>query len=330
MRTRLWIQCSRAVSGLTSWWPRFCSMDLYRSLFRQNKRATATGSMALYGDAVSGISAYTAAHSHGILSSTTAPEPMREQGEAGPRQLAHEQTAGDDAVKDNPWLLASTTSDELTASGQKHGGQSERGSIPQHNPELALLDAHFTGELRAASAVHQSSLAPLPAGPEGNEYTAVGSVGTAGGGGGVIQVQEVNVRGHAIVDGREVEMTDFADAGRLMVATSPTAVRSERFVDKEETEEPFRKPPPPPPAKTSTRSLVILVCGVCQAQFGMIMFNLGLNFGFTSLGDQVGRPLPPAPPSRHSPHLPLSTLHRPWHDSRLKEILSEESPFFFK
>jgi uncharacterized membrane protein YadS len=33
--------------------------------------------------------------------------------------------------------------------------------------------------------------------------------------------------------------------------------------------------------------LLVLFCGGLQALLGMIMFNLGLNFGFTSLGDQV-------------------------------------------
>ena len=32
----------------------------------------------------------------------------------------------------------------------------------------------------------------------------------------------------------------------------------------------------------------VLLAGVAQALLGMILFNLGLNFGFTSLGDQVG------------------------------------------
>ena len=30
-----------------------------------------------------------------------------------------------------------------------------------------------------------------------------------------------------------------------------------------------------------------LVCGVLQAQLGMFLFSLGLNFGFSALGDQV-------------------------------------------
>ena len=41
--------------------------------------------------------------------------------------------------------------------------------------------------------------------------------------------------------------------------------------------------------ETSNGAKVVLVAGVVQAQAGMIMFNLGLNFGFTSLGDQVGK-----------------------------------------
>lgn len=40
--------------------------------------------------------------------------------------------------------------------------------------------------------------------------------------------------------------------------------------------------------------MLILVAGVIQAQLGMIMFNLGLNWGFTSIGDQVGTLLPAA------------------------------------
>jgi len=326
-------------------------MDLYRSVASLGKRATAKGSMALYGDAVSGVSAYTAARAEGTSSLNTAPEPRREQ-EEGARQLAHKQAGGDDAVEDNPWLFTRTRSGGSTASGRSRGGKakgssfkraessgaaSERGSMLQHDRELALLDAHFTGELRsAADAACQSSLAPLdgldgqascPAGPEGNDYTAVGRVSTAGGGVGEIQAREgggsvadarqmapaqaavshvtarQSLRGHAIVDGREVEMTDFADAGRLLVAKSPTAVRFEEFVDEEDEEEPA--------TETSTRSLVILVCGVCQAQLGMIMFNLGLNFGFTSLGDQVGRPRPPALPFL-PPSLPPSLPSLPF------------------
>jgi len=41
-------------------------------------------------------------------------------------------------------------------------------------------------------------------------------------------------------------------------------------------------------------NMLILVAGVIQAQLGMIMFNLGLNWGFTSIGDQVGTLLPAA------------------------------------
>ena len=52
--------------------------------------------------------------------------------------------------------------------------------------------------------------------------------------------------------------------------------------------------PPPERTETSAEAKKVLVCGVIQAQVGMIMFNLGLNFGFTSLGDQVGTLLPAA------------------------------------
>ena len=39
---------------------------------------------------------------------------------------------------------------------------------------------------------------------------------------------------------------------------------------------------------TSAHAKKVLLAGVAQALLGMILFNLGLNFGFTSLGDQVG------------------------------------------
>ena len=32
-----------------------------------------------------------------------------------------------------------------------------------------------------------------------------------------------------------------------------------------------------------------LIAGIVEAQIGMIMFNLGLTYGFTSIGDQVRR-----------------------------------------
>mmetsp|Transcript_51646 Transcript_51646/g.123051 ORF Transcript_51646/g.123051 Transcript_51646/m.123051 type:complete len:1017 (+) Transcript_51646:394-3444(+) len=41
-------------------------------------------------------------------------------------------------------------------------------------------------------------------------------------------------------------------------------------------------------------STTVLLCGIFQAQVGMIAFNLGLHFGFTSLGDQIGMLLPAA------------------------------------
>ena len=39
----------------------FASMELYRSIAKMGRKASAKGSLALYGDAISGVSAYTAA-----------------------------------------------------------------------------------------------------------------------------------------------------------------------------------------------------------------------------------------------------------------------------
>jgi hypothetical protein len=57
-------------------------------------------------------------------------------------------------------------------------------------------------------------------------------------------------------------------------------------------------PPPPPAAQPSAwrrmfpHGVGSLLFGVLMAQVGMVLFNLGLTYGFTSLGDQVGSLLP--------------------------------------
>lgn len=92
-----------------------------------------------------------------------------------------------------------------------------------------------------------------------------------------------------MVDGRDVEMTEFADAGVILVVKSSAARKPGELADGAEAEEPADVAKTHEPVTRSSRkAIVILISGVCQAQFGMIMFNLGLNFGFTSLGDQVG------------------------------------------
>ena len=226
--------------------------------------------------------------------------------------------------------------------------------------DLALLDAHFTGELRTPSAEHSDTLSQKEGGGqpfEGEPACSAAAAaratpaeiqrerphaGTNGPHPSIAAATEAMVmdacqepapaarmlllqkrgsdhlkfRGSAMVDGRDVEMTDFAEAGVILVAKSAGDVERERLgAEAGEGEELEVR-------ETSRQALAVLVCGVLQAQLGMIMFNLGLNFGFTSLGDQVviACALLHSDSHARSPSLPLSlflSLSLPPHPSVL-------------
>jgi hypothetical protein len=215
--------------------------------------------------------------------------------------------------------------------------------------ELALIEAQFTGELcaelRAEAAARPASIEPrdcpeeeaaCPSGPGGRDLNGAGKMGSS-----ISEIQpEISVHGSQIgpedwtdspkpsevservsfrtmVDGRDVERTEFANAGVILVVKSSAVGKPEELAEVEgpaiKAEAQKRM------TRSSRKSIVVLISGVCQAQFGMIMFNLGLNFGFTSLGNQVcGGLLLPVPPI-HPPsittrstlplHLPFALQH---------------------
>jgi uncharacterized membrane protein YvlD (DUF360 family) len=97
----------------------------------------------------------------------------------------------------------------------------------------------------------------------------------------------------------EVEMEVVAGEVAIKVSESNKngGVKFEKKakkVDSDDESEDDTSRKPTKKAESSGGGMMILVCGSFQALAGMVMFNLGLNFGFSSLGDQMGTLLPAA------------------------------------
>mmetsp|Transcript_35454 Transcript_35454/g.52074 ORF Transcript_35454/g.52074 Transcript_35454/m.52074 type:complete len:848 (+) Transcript_35454:92-2635(+) len=239
------------------------SMDFYRSIQQFSKKKSAKGSMSLYGDAVAGMTAYSAAQAQNIPTSFrhgSAARPSVEMSSQGPMDM-HE------------------TRSKSTASAK-----SAREKELDEKHQIELIEKAFSGELHTpgrneahdddAPSNHQHSeiqpmeVAVTVAAPSQSSSKGAAKKGVS------VQFQEntANESLNDIAEKGDVEMPELRRAGTIVVAAAL----------------------PPPRTETSAESKKILVYGVIQAQVGMIMFNLGLNFGFTSLGDQVGTLLPAA------------------------------------
>eukprot|EP00960_Hanusia_phi_P064340 765767-Hanusia_phi.AAC.4 len=296
------------------------SMDFIRSFTAFSSKFSSRGGLVNFGRAIDAFTAYTAATANGIPTSFRHASnfPFRKSMDRRSMDRRSKERADQNVHKDKEVEMA------------PRGNKPEVKVDENIKSELDLMNAAFTGELEHpirdatrrsswqeisvdnASSVTPEASGPEPAGGVGLAPMEVSvSVKEAEGSQSQEYARTSNETSHSREAtkqpktrmSREVKFNSTVDAvhhggERMSMELLPSRKsadgRGSVSLDQNREESLQHLPIVLEPEPAPHKKYVVLLCGVLQAQVGMAMFNLGLNFGFTSIGDQVGTLLPAA------------------------------------